>query len=295
MSSLFLSATLLACDNSNALGFTSDNGKKGKAAKVVEPASNAVAVAQKWEVPPILREVSGIAYLGDGKFACVQDEAGVIFIYNTATKTLDKQVTFAAAGDYEGIALVNETAYVVRSDGRLFEVANWQSASPKITEHSTPLNAAHNVEGLTYDARQNRLLLAIKGIESGSPTYKGVYAFDLATKKLASQPLLKLNLNDPLLVKTVAKKKKKKAGSDWQPSEIALHPTTGDIYLLEATNPQLFILNPDGSIKARHKLNDAEFYKPEGIAFGPKGELYISNEGKNDPGNILLVNFQGTK
>ncbi|KAA3436617.1 hypothetical protein [Rufibacter hautae] len=289
--SLLLSMAALACENNKAHGFADEKPKKAKKKKTLESASAGVQVHQKWEVPPILREVSGIAFLGEGRFACVQDEAGVIFSYNTNTDQIEKQVTFGAAGDYEGIALVGSTAYVVRSDGHLFEVGNWQSGTPEIKEYSTPLTEAHNVECLTYDAKQKRLLLAIKGEEPGGPDFKGVYAFDLGSKTLSAEPIFKLSLKDPLLAQGTAKS----LGKTWQPSEIAIHPVTGDIYLTEASNPQLFILNGDGSIRERLKLNDAEFYKPEGIAFSPSGELFISNEGKKDPANILRVNLSQTR
>ncbi|WP_205499665.1 SdiA-regulated domain-containing protein [Rufibacter psychrotolerans] len=285
LSSLLFSFMVLGCDSNSAHGMADDKPKKSKKSKTVEAASAAVQVQQKWEVPEILREVSGIAYLGNGQFACVQDEAGVIFVYNTATQKIDRQVTFGAAGDYEGIALAGTTAYVVRSDGRLFEITNWQTEAFKVKDYETPLTEAHNVEGLAYDAQNQRLLLAIKGEETTGGDYKGVYAFDLAAKKLSAAPIFKLNLKDPQL----SQARQKKASKVWQPSEIALHPVTGEIYLTEGANPQLFILNPDGSIKVRHKLSEATFYKPEGIAFSPSGDLFISNEGKKQPGNILQV------
>jgi DNA-binding beta-propeller fold protein YncE len=286
--SLVFSCSLLGCEQKMAFAAEDGKPKKEKKNKTMEPASKAVQIVQKWEVPPILQEVSGIVYLGNGQFACVQDEAGVIFVYDTNTKKIERQITFGAAGDYEGLALVGTTAYVVRSDGRLFEVTNIHSAQNKITEFATPLTPEHNVEGLTHDPKHNRLLLAIKGEEANGADFKGVYAFDLATKKLAGQPVFKLNLNDQLL----SKQKAKTLAKSWQPSEIAVHPVSGQIYLTEASNPQLFILNPDGSIKNRFKLSDAAFYKPEGIAFSPQGDLYISNEGKKQPANILRVNVQ---
>ncbi|GGK57547.1 hypothetical protein GCM10011405_02070 [Rufibacter glacialis] len=291
LTGFLLTFSVLACDNGSAHAMGDGKPKKNKKKKTVEMASAAVQVNQKWDVPEILREVSGIAYLDNGKFACVQDEAGVIFLYDTQKQQIERQITFGAAGDYEGIALVGNTAYIMRSDGKLFEVTNIHSPKNEIKEYATPLTEAHNVEGLGYDAKNNRLLVAIKGEEAGAPAYKGVYAFDLASKKLSDQPVFKLNLNDPLLPQT----EKKDLSKVWQPSEIAVHPVTGEIYLTEGANPQLFILNPDGSIKARHKLSDAAFYKPEGIAFSPEGELYISNEGKKKAGNILQVQLQEGK
>ncbi|MFC6998617.1 SdiA-regulated domain-containing protein [Rufibacter roseus] len=282
-----------ACDANQADARGANKGAKAEAVT----ASAAIAVSQKWELPPVLREVSGIVYLGNNQFACVQDEAGVIFIYDTAAGQIVRQITFGAAGDYEGIALAGTTAYVVRSDGHLFEVTNINTPKNKITEYATPLSAENNVEGLAYDSKNNRLLLALKGEDANGVNYKGVYAFDLQTKQLAQEPVFKLNLQDPKLVKQPQKKKKKQntLSKAWQPSEIAVHPVSGDIYVTEATNPQIFILNADGSIKDRFQLSKTEFYKPEGIAFSPTGDLYISNEGKKQSANILRVQLQAAK
>ena len=287
--SLLFSCFLLSCEN--AKGNFPDDGKekkeqKKKGKKIEETASAAIAVIKKWDLPEILSEVSGIAYLGNNQIACVQDEAGVIFIYDTAANKIDRTITFGTAGDYEGIAVVGQTAYVMRSDGKIYEVDNINStSSPKVKEYQTALTADNNVEGLTYDQKYNRLLLAIKGAEANAQNYKGVYAFDLNTKKMAAEPLFKINLTDPSLQNNKAKK----LNSALQPSEIAVHPENGNIYLTEATNPQLFVLNPEGKILTRHKLSRSLFSQPEGITFSPAGDLFISNEGKKGNGNILQV------
>ncbi|MBA9077023.1 SdiA-regulated domain-containing protein [Rufibacter quisquiliarum] len=292
---LLLSVSLIACEASQADAKGTEGARKEKKAKkekvAPEPASAAVTVTRKWEVPEILREVSGIVYMGNGQFACIQDEAGVIFIYNTQSGLIERQITFGAAGDYEGIALNGTTAYVVRSDGRVFEVTNIDTPKNKVSEFTTHLTANHNVEGLAFDQKNNRLLLAIKGEEAGAPDFKGIYAFDLAAKKLAEQPIMKLSLRDPQLSK-LAKAKRKSLSKIWQPSEIAVHPVSGEIYLTEASNPQIFILNENGSIKKRYPLSKSQFYKPEGIAFSPAGELFISNEGKKEKGNIMAVQIK---
>src|SRR5688572_26932105 len=143
-----------------------------------------VQVLQKWELPDVLREVSGIAYLTDDRFACVQDERGSIYIYNTATAKIEKEIPFADAGDYEGLAIAGENAYVVRSDGRLYEVQDFIDEKPTVKEFAGHLTTGHNIDGLCFDKNQNRLLLAIKGKEPQATDYKGIYAFNLASKAL---------------------------------------------------------------------------------------------------------------
>lgn len=245
--------------------------------------SPGIRVVKKWDLPVILKEISGIATIDSVRFACVQDEVGSIFIYNTETSTIQEEIPFAPAGDYEGITLVNDTAWVLRADGKLFEVMTLYSKATTISEYSTPLTANHNVEGICYDINNNRLLLAIKNAEPGNKPYKGIYSFDLATKTMLPEPVFKIEMRQEL------KYGNKKRGVEIMPSGIAIHPKTKDIYLTDGRNSMLLVLDSAGGFKNLYNLNNKEFSQPEGIAFHSNGDLFISNEGAKSSGNILKV------
>jgi uncharacterized protein YjiK len=271
----------------NALALSGMGGGQKNTSIEVSATENSgnVNIADKWDLPEILNEISGIAYMSDQRIAAVQDELGKIFIYNTQQHKIEKEILFGPSGDYEGIALVGTTAYILRSDGTLFEVHEFNSAkNPEVKQHNTHLTAEHDVEGLCYDAKGKRLLLAIKSSETHTKDYKGIYAFDLASKKLASDPVYKIDLTN----KAFGKNKKKKSGTN--PSGIAIHPTTQDIYITSASGPKLLVLDYNsGNIKYVYELDDSEFQQPEGITFSNKGELFISNEGGKGAGNILKI------
>ena len=233
-----------------------------------------IAIIKKWDLPDVLKEVSGISYIDNDRFACVQDELGKIFIYNTAGNNIEKEISFAGKGDFEGIAIVGTTAYVVRADGKLFEVNNYNTKSISVVQHDTPLTAKQDIEGLCYDQKNNRLLLSTKGKEPGNSDYKGIYAFDLASKKLATKPVHKVDMA---------------AGKKTQPSDLEIHPSTGDIYIIDGPNQKLLVMSAEGVEKDLHQLNSSDFAQPEGIAFSKSGELFISNEGKKSSGNIIQV------
>lgn len=91
------------------------------------------SIVAKWELPDILEEVSGIEWIGDGKIACIQDEDGIIFIYNLYSHKIETEIKFADPGDYEGIAIDDKTAYVLRSDGSIFKIQQFQSSKPITT------------------------------------------------------------------------------------------------------------------------------------------------------------------
>jgi hypothetical protein len=44
----------------------------------------------------------------------------------------EKEISFGAPGDYEELAVVGETIWVLRADGKLFEVNNMNAAKPSV-------------------------------------------------------------------------------------------------------------------------------------------------------------------
>jgi uncharacterized protein YjiK len=154
-----------------------------------------------------------------------------------------------------------------------------------VNTYRTGLTQQQDVEGLTFDKKKNRLLLAIKGKERGSADYKGIYSFDLKTKKLDETPAYRIELNDPVFSSTGGKKKEDAI----QPSDLVVNPSTGELYVLEGAKPKLLVMDASGKPQHLYKIKSSDFPQPEGIDFNEKGELFISNEGGNGKGTILKV------
>jgi len=245
--------------------------------------AQSIQIDKTWKLPMLLEEVSGISWIDEERIACVEDEEAILFIYNTKTSKIEKQIVFGDDGDYEGVAIVNKDAYILRSDGTLFEVLNYIQDSIKINQYATGLPPEYNFEGLSYDKKYNRLLLAIK--DKASKTSKPIYAFNLKSKKLEEKPAYEIQFNDPKF-KILNQEINHQI---IRPSEVGVHPKTGEVYILEATNPKLLILNSKGSISKLIILKEEQFAQPEGLTFDSSGNLYISNEGAGGLGNILKV------
>jgi DNA-binding beta-propeller fold protein YncE len=248
--------------------------------------SAGITVLKKWNLPKELTEISGLSNIDEQKFACIQDELGKIFIYNTASSSVEKEISFGAAGDYEGLAVVDKAVWILRADGKLFEIDNIDATKPAVKEYSTHLTIRQDSEGLCYDKKNNRLLIAIKGAEIATEDYKGIYAFDLTSKKMDQQPVFKIDLLSEVFESNGSGKKKK---GSINPSGISIHPVNGEMYITDGRNSKLLITDATGVIKKLYQLNSKEFSQPEGITFNSAGELFIANEGTNQPGNILQV------
>jgi len=285
---ILIAATILLSgfiwkDDIKKLFIAGDGIKKHERQERNENASAEITIKAQWDLPAILREVSGIVYLGNDRFACVQDELGTIFIFNKVSRQIEKEITFTGPGDFEGIAIKGNTAYVIRADGMLFEV---DMDTKKTKEHKIASTTVQNIEGLCYDSKNNRLLLAGKDEDPALPGYKGIYAFSISKNIFLTEPIFKIALENEKLTNRKTKKNR-----SLTPSAIGIHPLTNDLFIIDGPKARLLILDNAGNIKSPYELGQ-RFAKPEGITFTSQGDIYISNEGKKNAANIIQVEIR---
>jgi uncharacterized protein YjiK len=240
-----------------------------------------------------LEEISGLSWFEGGQLACVQDESGRVFIYDPETDKVTRRIKFGRSGDYEGVEWVGDSLYVIKSDGTLlsFPAADDE---PVVTTTELPFTGDIDIEGLGYDPRRKHLLLAVKSLRDSSDKAvpdKLVYAFDPVRRQLLPEPFITLR-QDALeeFIKTHEPSKptkKKEEKVVYKPSGVAVHPVTGEVYLLASDGKKLLVLSRQGTIQAAVQLSPRMLKQPEGICFAPEGDLYISSEGRGADGFIL--------
>lgn len=257
-------------------------------AEKVSHVTDKYTIVQQWELPSELKEVSDISWVGDNLMAAVQDEEGIVFLYNLKSSEIVRKIKFGKPGDYEGLAVSGKTIYVMRSDGKLFEIIDFTTKNTTVNTYPSSFTANHDLEGLTIDPKNNRLLLAVKEEKHSDKTYRGIYAFDLQSKKLQTEPVYKISFDDPIFKNVQAKKKSKII----RPSEIDLQTSPEQLFVLDAKIPALVIFSATGKSQAIYFLNEDEFAQPEGLTFDTDGNLYISNEAGDHAANILQIELK---
>ncbi|WP_205512807.1 SdiA-regulated domain-containing protein [Longitalea arenae] len=265
---------------------------------------------QEWLLPEELKEISANVFQDDNRMACIQDNAGIIYIYNLQNKTIDEKIQFAEKGDYEGLAMVKNAWYVLRSDGLLYEVQPQAGKKPLVKTFHLPFEAENDMESLCFDSANNRLLIGVKEKDLTEKDKKGIYSFDLKSRQMNKNAVFYIestvngddkdakdaekdkNKSDDKEKDDKDKGKKKKKGNDEiKPSGIAIDPKSNELYILDGPSSRLFIADAKGTITSRIQLDKKTFPQPEGLCFNSKGELYISSEaGKNEQGVIVKFN-----
>lgn len=152
---------------------------------------------ERYSLPKVLREVSGLSYYKPGRLAMVQDELAVVFIYDLKSKTVVDEHVFGKKGDYEGVEFVDGELYMLRSDGELYHFEPTDSNGIKtlggggaeIHHIKIDLPGKPDMEGLGYDPKLNALLLATKDLAKDGSN-KPIYFYDLKRATLWRGPVL---------------------------------------------------------------------------------------------------------
>jgi uncharacterized protein YjiK len=249
-----------------------------------------------------LREISGLSIDDEEKYLwAVQDEKGIIYKISLENGKVVGKEKFWKDGDYEGIERVGNDFYVLKNTGTIYKVSNIGEETQSVEKFNTPLGQGNDVEGLGYDSKNNRLLLACKGNCSINPVeihlQKAIYAFNLDSMGLDTNPVFMITFKDvrDYLNTSPAIKNLEKLTEYFQPGEteftfgpsaVSIHPQTGDIYVLSSTKKIMVVLSSKGEILHIEKMKKSIHPQAEGLCFAKDGTLFIANEGKDGKAKI---------
>ena len=253
---------------------------------------NIEAPTRKMNLDNTLVEISGLT-IWEGRMFAVQDENGIIYELDKETGDIRAKWKFHKDGDYEGIEVVDGFAYVLKSNGNIYKSKLFSTDEEETIKYDFDFDKKLNFEGLGYDPATRDLLLASK--RSSSKTTKEIFAFSIDNPDEEPRSVMILDQSDL----NEYHRSRKKTWSErlaydlvrmdysFNPSGVAVHPHTNEIYILSSPVPQLLILNKKWKIRSIHMLDHSVCRQPESIAFDEDANLFIANEGGKGKANLL--------
>jgi len=242
------------------------------------------------KLPKELREISGISYFSDNLAIAIQDENAVLYFLSLSNGEIVDSLNFGEDGDYEGITSDENNIYILRSDGYIFTMPKIATDSPKVNKINTILDNRFDTEGICYNSKTKNLLIACKENADELST-RNIFNYSIEGQIIEKNPAYRISLNN---IKKYLENAPETVEFDelrgyfddssedfFYPSDIAVHPISGDIYICSAKSISLLVvISQEGNLKHIQLIPEEMLPQTEGISFTPKGDLILCSEGK---------------
>lgn len=252
-----------------------------------------------FELPPELTEVSGMAFANDSSLLMVQDEIGEVFKLDLLTGETNRHIKFAGNGDFEDITVEGDHVWVIKSNGKLYRFSQeasedaddqkWQPSLPEDADYESfcylpccQKLLAVGKEPVKVEGKENDWQRVIFQMDLSDPSQPEVFQIINLKEVEAYLATYAAEEGTEALRERFNPEKKK----SFKPSAMAVHPKTGNLYVLASVGKILIVLSPEGQVLHVKPLAADLFPQPEGMCFGPDGTLYISHEGVNDKARV---------
>ena len=242
------------------------------------------------KLPKELREISGISYFSDNLAIAIQDENAVLYFLSLSNGEIVDSLNFGEDGDYEGITSDENNIYILRSDGYIFTMPKIVTDSPKVNKINTILDNSFDTEGICYNSKTKNLLIACKENADELST-RNIFNYSIEGQIIEKNPAYRISLNN---IKKYLENAPETVEFDelrgyfddssedfFYPSDIAVHPISGDIYICSAKSISLLVvISQEGNLKYIQLIPEDILPQTEGISFTPTGDLILCSEGK---------------
>lgn len=285
---LSILAVFLTCACSGGEGPSETTMLESRAARLSKALADSTSAADadkpiaRWNLPPELAEISGLALTPDQRLFAHNDETARITEIDYRRGTVVKQFVVAETGDFEGLTYAGDHFILLSSNGILFEFAEGENGERvDCTTLDLRLGKECEFEGLTYDANTNSLVLACKNsgdkkLEDSLVLYR--YPLDGGADAKATMqaiPLVELKENP---------------WKKLRPTDITVDPSTGNYVLVSAQERALIAITPAGEAVVVRSL-DNRHPQAEGVAITNDHILIISDEASNTAATLTLYRW----
>ena len=230
-----------------------------------------------------MREISGLAASGSGTVFAVDDEQAVIYELDYREGRVRREFAVGNPvldGDFEGLAVQGSALYLMDSSGDLYRSQiGADSQHVPVEKLPTGLESQCEFEGLA--SSRARLYLLCKTLyDTADVQNLTVFAWDTASDRLVSNEQIALPTAE--ILRSIDKKR-------WQPSGIAIHPQTGNWFIVAARQAALIETSPAGQLLSARRLpGDDRHPQAEGIEFTRDARLLIADEGGKGKARLTM-------
>ncbi len=243
---------------------------------------------EKVKLTMVMEEISGIEWVGEDELWAIEDESSIIYKIDYESGKVIDQTKFAKNRDIEDLLVKDGVAWILESNGKLYQCFNPFEEDEETFEFKFPIKENRDFEAILTWEGTDDLWVFCKDCEWDDGPKKTSY-FPFAIDKMEYQTNRQKELKRKELRKLPSGDEEKKY--QMRPSGAAKHPLKDEIYIISSAGHWLLVCDLEWNLKDVYELDKGLFKQPEGITFDPKGNLYISNEARGGTPNLLIFEY----
>ena len=236
----------------------------------------------RWKLPEKLREISGLAVTADQRLLAVTDEEAIVYELDVTRGGLVKAFALGeptVRDDFEGIAVLGETVWLMNSDGDLYasgEGVDGERMSFK--KYRFPFKDDCELEGLTADAQNDTLIMVCKDAKRQKDRLIFEWSEDGVKRKY--------RLPESEMADSVGSKRV-------HPSGIVIDPESGALMIVAARENSVFSVSRTGEFLGLVLALDARRHQQaEGLALTADGAMLVADEAVDGPAMLTRYDKQ---
>jgi hypothetical protein len=247
-------------------------------------------------LPMGVSSFSDLTLMDSSHLVGIEPISGNVVFLDINNYSISSQLSLGSDFRFQAISRIDSTLILMDSENKVHFLVPPYDINSFVSSNETIEN--FHSSGICLHESTKRLFLISEVQEKEEGQFSSyLYAFNLNKNKLSDEPLFEINLTDietfaiknnlSLPTTIVSNSGDTIQGLDLNPSAIAVHPKTNEIYIL-SSDRSLIVYNQFGEVVNFTLLDASIFSKPTGMTFQENGDLLISNSELLNPSIVKL-------
>jgi len=236
-------------------------------------------------LPMGISSFSDVAVLDSTHLVCIEPLNGNVVLFDLQRNAISSQLSLGSDYRFVDVSRMDSTLILIDSESKVHFLLPPYDSTSFVSSDETKEN--FSTSGICFHQSTKRLFLLSEVQEKEEGQFSSfLYAFNLNKHKLTEEPLFEINSSD---VETFALNNNLSfprngitnegdalEALNFNPTAVAVHPKTNEIYILSSADRSLVVFNQFGEVVNFTILDARLFSIPTGLTFQDNGDLLIT-------------------
>jgi hypothetical protein len=248
-------------------------------------------------LPMGIESFSDIAFLDSTILICLQEDKSSLVLFDLYSNQVSTPININFPNKIIDFSRIDSTIILLDDQVQVHFLLPPYDSSSLLTENDI-LGDWKSAATCIHESTKRMFILTQNNFDVDNPVSNSIYTYTISKRKLNEKALFDISISDIemfAIENNIATPQNKFTDlSDslsqliFNPSAMAIHPKTNEIYILSSENRSIVVFNQFGEVQDLFFLDEKLVSNPKAMTFHPSGDLLISNSDLMSPAIVRL-------